>query len=83
MFISRQSKADFLRHESEFFAINNRDCVKVDKDGNGLGRLWNQFLRMFPLASLETAEAVTSVYPTIHSLMEVSLAKSNQIPLSK
>lgn len=67
----RLARAETLQQENEFFTVNNRDCVRVDKDGNGLNRLWNQFLRMFPLASLETAEAVSSVYPTIHSLMEV------------
>ncbi|CAG9772618.1 unnamed protein product [Ceutorhynchus assimilis] len=64
------AKSESQGQENEFFVVNNRDCVRVDKDGNGLGRLWNQFLRMFPLASLETSEAVTSVYPTINSLME-------------
>lgn len=68
----RMAKAEALQLENEFFAGDNKDCVKIDKDGNGLNRLWNQMLRMFPLASLETAEAITSHYPTMHSLMEVS-----------
>lgn len=67
----RAAKAQTLQLENEFFAGDNKDCVKIDKDGNGLNRLWNQMLRMFPLASLETAEAITSLYPTMHSLMEV------------
>lgn len=67
----RMARAESLQMENEYFAVDNRDCVKIDKDGNGLNRLWNQMLRMFPLASLETAEAITSLYPTMHSLMEV------------
>ncbi|KAF7268242.1 hypothetical protein GWI33_018605 [Rhynchophorus ferrugineus] len=65
----KKMKADALSCENEFFNGNNKDCVKVDKNGNGLSRLWNQCLRMFPLASLETAEAITSVYPTMESLI--------------
>ncbi|RZB39515.1 crossover junction endonuclease EME1 [Asbolus verrucosus] len=53
-----------------FAAGDNKDCVKVDKDGNGLQRLYKQMLMTFPLASLETAEAIASKYPTITSLME-------------
>ncbi|XP_066252472.1 crossover junction endonuclease EME1 [Euwallacea similis] len=66
----KSAKEQFLQSENQLFTVNNRDCVRIDKDGNGLNRLWNQFLRMFPLASLETAEAITLVYPTLHSLME-------------
>ncbi|XP_066146323.1 crossover junction endonuclease EME1 [Euwallacea fornicatus] len=66
----KAGKEQFLQSENQLFTVNNRDCVRIDKDGNGLNRLWNQFLRMFPLASLETAEAITLVYPTLNSLME-------------
>lgn len=52
-------------------AGENKDCVRVDKDGNGLQRLWNQQLTMFPLARLETAEAISSKFPTPSSLMQV------------
>ncbi|KAJ3665526.1 hypothetical protein Zmor_001018 [Zophobas morio] len=52
-----------------FVAGDNRDCVKVDKNGNGLNRLWKQMLTTFPLARLETAEAITSQYPTVSSLI--------------
>ncbi|ERL87672.1 hypothetical protein D910_05062 [Dendroctonus ponderosae] len=66
----RLSKSNALQAENEYFAVNNRDCVPIDKDGNGLFRLWSQCLVIFPSASLETAEAITSVYPTLHSLIQ-------------
>ena len=43
---------------------DNRNTVSVDKDGNGLKRLWQQQLRQFNLSSLEIAEAISSVYPS-------------------
>lgn len=49
----------------------NKKNVKVDKDGNGLGQLWRQMLTMFPLVRLETAEAITAVFPTPRSMFEV------------
>ncbi|XP_030755732.1 probable crossover junction endonuclease EME2 [Sitophilus oryzae] len=66
----KAAKADVLSRESEYFYGSNKDCVKVDKNGMGLGRLWSQIIRMFPLASLETAEAITARYPTMVSLLE-------------
>ncbi|XP_050293506.1 crossover junction endonuclease EME1 [Anthonomus grandis grandis] len=64
------ARSESFQQQNEFFAINNRDCIKVDSHGNGLGRLWNQFLRMFPLVNLETAEAITSAYPTMNALIQ-------------
>lgn len=57
--------------QNEYFADSNKDTVRVDKNGNGLARLWNQMLTMLPLARLETAEAIRSVYPTPSSLFKV------------
>lgn len=64
-------------------AGDNRDCVKVDKDGNGLKRLWKQILTTFPLARLETAEAIMDKYPTLSSLMQAydKCASSNEAEL--
>ncbi|KAF5299481.1 hypothetical protein FQR65_LT01062 [Abscondita terminalis] len=53
-----------------FLSGDNRDCVKVDKNGNGLRRLWQQQLTTFQLARLEHAEAIVTKYPTLHSLLE-------------
>ncbi|XP_017889722.1 crossover junction endonuclease EME1 isoform X2 [Ceratina calcarata] len=49
---------------------DNKNTVKVDKDGNGLKRLWQQQLRQFNLSSLEIAEAICSVYPSPANLVE-------------
>lgn len=52
---------------------DNRNTVKVDKDGNGLKRLWQQQLCQFNLSSLEIAEAICSVYPCPADLIEVNI----------
>ncbi|XP_014235937.1 crossover junction endonuclease EME1 [Trichogramma pretiosum] len=49
---------------------DNRDTVKVDKDGNGLKRLWQQQLGQFSLVSLETSESIASIYKSPCQLME-------------
>ncbi|XP_054015755.1 crossover junction endonuclease EME1 [Hylaeus anthracinus] len=49
---------------------DNRNTVHVDKDGNGLKRLWQQQLCQFNLSSLEIAEAICSVYPCPVDLMQ-------------
>lgn len=68
--LQRQEK---FKETECFIAGDNRDCVKVDKDGNGLGRLWNQALTLFPMARLETAEAISVKYPNVSSLMKVRI----------
>lgn len=50
---------------------DNRNTVSVDKDGNGLKRLWQQQLCQFNLSSLEVAEAISSVYPSPADLTKV------------
>lgn len=66
-----------LQQQEKYAATNwymkgdNKDCVKVDKKGNGLKRLWQQQITAFPLARLETAESIIEKYPTLPSLMEV------------
>uniref|UniRef100_A0A1Y1LUS3 ERCC4 domain-containing protein n=1 Tax=Photinus pyralis TaxID=7054 RepID=A0A1Y1LUS3_PHOPY len=55
---------------SWYMAGDNKDCVKVDKNGNGLKRLWQQQLTTFPLARLEHAEAIITKFPTLKSLLE-------------
>ncbi|KAJ8936882.1 hypothetical protein NQ318_010909 [Aromia moschata] len=63
-------KEEKLMLQSEYFNDCNKDTVRVDRNGNGLSRLWQQMLTMFPLARLETAEAITAVYPTPSSLFK-------------
>ncbi|KYN05258.1 PREDICTED: crossover junction endonuclease EME1 [Cyphomyrmex costatus] len=43
---------------------DNKNTVRVDKDGNGLKRLWQQQLCQFNLSSLEISEAICTVYPS-------------------
>lgn len=52
---------------------DNKNCVQVDKNGNGLQRLWKQQLMSFPLSSLETAEAICMQYSSFKALAEVSI----------
>ncbi|XP_071055446.1 crossover junction endonuclease EME1 isoform X2 [Onthophagus taurus] len=47
-----------------------KDSVSVDKDGNGLQRLWQHQLTMFEMARLETAEAIVGKFPTPSALYE-------------
>ncbi|KAF2880712.1 hypothetical protein ILUMI_25454 [Ignelater luminosus] len=59
------------KQEAEWYICgDNKDCVRVDKNGNGLQRLWQQQLTTFPLARLEHAEAIITQYSTPLSLME-------------
>ncbi|KAK7791517.1 hypothetical protein R5R35_010895 [Gryllus longicercus] len=53
-----------------FASGDSRDTVKVDKSGNGLLRLWKQQLCQFNTASLDTAEAIVSLYPSPKSLIQ-------------
>ncbi|XP_028132976.1 uncharacterized protein LOC114328345 [Diabrotica virgifera virgifera] len=66
----KAEKEEKDRQQNEYFNDVNKDVVKVDKNGNGLNRLWRQMLTKFPLARLETAEAITTVYPTMSSLCQ-------------
>ncbi|XP_015191737.1 PREDICTED: uncharacterized protein LOC107074634 isoform X2 [Polistes dominula] len=54
-----------------YISGDNRDTVCVDKDGNGLKRLWQQQLCQFNLSSLEISEAICSVYKSPIQLVEV------------
>ena len=55
----------------DWYAVgDSKDCVTVDKDGNGSLQLWQRQLCQFPLASRETSEAIASLYPSPLSLMK-------------
>jgi crossover junction endonuclease EME1 len=62
---NQQSKFDW------YVMGDNRNTVHVDKDGNGLKRLWQQQLCQFNLSSLETAEAICTVYSSPAQLIKV------------
>ena len=68
----RAKKNEKYENEEWYVFGDNKDCVRVDKDGNGLQRLYQQTLTMFPLARIETADAIVSKYPTVRDLMLVS-----------
>jgi len=52
---------------------DNKNTVHVDKDGNGLKRLWQQQLCQFNLSSLEIAEAICTVYSSPAQLIKVCI----------
>lgn len=61
-----------LENGMDWYAMgDNKDTVRVDKNGNGLKRLWQHQLRQFSLGSLEASEAISSVYPSPFKLMQV------------
>nr|CAH7744599.1 unnamed protein product [Callosobruchus chinensis] len=70
----KQEQQEKYQQQNLYFKDSNRDTVRVDKNGNGLGRLWHQMLTMFPLARLEHAEAITAVYPTPKTLFQVTIS---------
>lgn len=49
---------------SWYAALDSRDCVRVDKEGNGLLRLWQQQLTQFNLAGVDKAQAIVAAYPS-------------------
>ncbi|KAG7303267.1 hypothetical protein JYU34_011734 [Plutella xylostella] len=49
---------------------DNKKCVSVDKNGNGLSRLWQQMIAILPHSSLETSRAVCSNYKSPLALYE-------------
>ncbi|KAL1462667.1 hypothetical protein WDU94_014484 [Cyamophila willieti] len=60
-----------LEEKSEWHASSDsKDCVKVDKLGNGLGRLWRQQICQFNNVTLDISEAIAQVYKTPTSLVK-------------
>lgn len=51
---------------------HTKNCVSIDKNGNGLTSLWRQMLFQFPLCALEISEAIASAYGSPVTLLEVS-----------
>ncbi|XP_047538189.1 crossover junction endonuclease EME1 [Vanessa atalanta] len=60
-----------LDEQADFYMRgDNKKCVAVDKDGNGLSRLWQQMIAILPLSSLETSRALCAQYKTPLELYE-------------
>lgn len=65
-------KKESLENKFDWYVMgDNKNTVRVDKNGIGLKRLWQQQLCQFNLSSLETAEAICTVYPSPAKLTEV------------
>lgn len=62
-----------LRDMDTYICGDNRDTVKVDKDGYGLSRLWEKQLCTFSQSTLEVSQAIASVYKSPTELMNVSI----------
>ncbi|KAM3957894.1 methyl methanesulfonate sensitivity 4 [Aphomia sociella] len=57
--------------QAEFYMRgDNKKCVPVDKDGNGLSRLWQQMIAILPLSSLETSRSLCAKYKSPLELYE-------------
>ncbi|KAJ0173348.1 hypothetical protein K1T71_011524 [Dendrolimus kikuchii] len=41
---------------------DNKKCVPIDKDGNGVARVWQQMIAILPLSSLEISRAICGQY---------------------
>lgn len=68
-FYFRKLKNEALENQNFYFEGDNKECVKVS-DKVGLGRLWQQHLIKLPFITLETAEAIMTVYPTPKTLLD-------------
>lgn len=65
-------KRESQKNKFDWYVMgDNKNTVRVDKDGNGLKRLWQQQLCQFNLSSLETSEAICAVYPSPVQLIKV------------
>lgn len=70
----KKQKKESQVDKFDWYAMgDNKNTVRVDKDGNGLKRLWQQQLCQFNLSSLETSEAICAVYPSPMQLIKVLL----------
>ncbi|KAJ8710978.1 hypothetical protein PYW07_008220 [Mythimna separata] len=67
---------------------DNKNCIAVDKDGVGVGRLWQQMLAVLPHSSLEISRAICAQYKSPLELFESlqaadSIAKLADIGVSR
>uniref|UniRef100_A0A8D8YXK4 Crossover junction endonuclease EME1 n=2 Tax=Cacopsylla melanoneura TaxID=428564 RepID=A0A8D8YXK4_9HEMI len=68
-----------LEEKSDWHASSDsKDCVKVDKLGNGLGRLWRQQICQFNNVTLDISEAIAQVYKTPTSLVKAYEVSSSR-----
>ncbi|CAH2052583.1 unnamed protein product, partial [Iphiclides podalirius] len=70
----KRSRHEFDDQVDFYMRGDNKKCVAVDKDGNGLSNLWQQMISVLPLCSLETSRALCSNYKTPLALYETLLS---------
>ncbi|XP_028165013.1 crossover junction endonuclease EME1-like [Ostrinia furnacalis] len=59
--------------QAEFYMRGDKkNSVTVDKDGNGLARLWQQIIAVLPNSSLETSRSLCEEFKSPLALYEVS-----------
>ncbi|XP_039752377.1 crossover junction endonuclease EME1 [Pararge aegeria] len=66
----KKAKRDVDEQAEFYMRGDNKKCVSVDKDGNGLSRLWQQMLAVLPMASLESSRALCAQYPSPLAMFE-------------
>lgn len=66
----KMSKRAYDEQSELYLRGENRKCVTVDKQGNGVSRLWQQMIAVLPHSSLETSRALCAKYPTPLDLYE-------------
>ncbi|XP_034827584.1 crossover junction endonuclease EME1 [Maniola hyperantus] len=69
----KKAKRDVDEQADFYMRGDNKKCVAVDKDGNGLSRVWQQMLAVLPMASLESSRALCAQYPSPLTMYEALL----------
>ncbi|XP_022128953.2 crossover junction endonuclease EME1 [Pieris rapae] len=65
--------------QAEFYMRgDNKKCVTVAKNGDGVDMLWQQMIAVLPHSSLETSRAVCAKYKTLKSLYQ-ALQEPNSV----
>lgn len=61
------------KHENTdwYATADSKESVKVDNDGNGLLRLWQQQICQFPNVGFDVAQSIVAEYNSPQALIEV------------
>ncbi|XP_041972260.1 crossover junction endonuclease EME1 [Aricia agestis] len=66
----KKAKRAFDEQADFYMKGDNKKCVAVDGDGNGVTRLWQQMLAVLPQSSLQTARSLARRYALPKALYE-------------
>ncbi|CAG4931542.1 unnamed protein product [Colias eurytheme] len=66
----KKAKRAYDEQADFYMRGDNKKCVAVSKQGDGVGALWQQMLAVLPMSSLETARAICGKYKTPKALYE-------------